>query len=108
MFDSFGLNTVGWPSSLPVPKLDGGGGASFVLNVAICLLKVIKVGGTCIGDVLRLPVAERVDEPFAMSIDRDHLYRGRNRSYISFTPPVIKTSAVPSWNLFQLSAVPTF
>lgn len=55
---------VSGPARLPVPEFRRLGRAGDALDVHEGLHHVVEVGGGCVGDVLRLPVGEAVDETF--------------------------------------------
>lgn len=52
---------VGWPAGLAIPEHRGGSRAGDRLDVFVCLLDVVEVGGGSVADFLALPVRECVD-----------------------------------------------
>lgn len=95
------------PASLAVPDLDCVNRSSEILDVANGLHHIIKVRRGGVGNRLSLPESEGVDKPERVSPDISYSSDSRWSTHRMSTPPVTKASAVPSWNLFQLSAVPT-
>ena len=66
--------------------------------------KIVKVALGRVLDRLALPIGECIRKTRA-ELDYSSVTPLRF-AYISLTPPWMIGSAVPSWNLFQLSAVP--
>lgn len=95
------------PSCLSSPEFDCVHRARDVLNPSKCLLDVLEVGISRVRNRSSLPVSETIGQPINSQIS--HHSKSKQTTLIAHrisTPPLITVSAVPSANLFQLSAVP--
>lgn len=102
-------------TSLANPELGLLGRAADGLNAAKCLHDVVEEAAGRVVDLLALPVREGVAQAAAAevstrskkSISRDRGARRLPAATYRMSTSLIRASAVPSWYLFQLSAVPT-